>query len=104
MCAALPGVDERPSFRLHSWTQAAAVASINALPTELWSPKLATSVEEADECAMCMEPFFEGVKVKVLRCKHYFHAKCIDEWFLHGQQDKSRTCPLCSANPIVSAG
>ncbi|XP_042976937.1 RING-H2 finger protein ATL52-like [Carya illinoinensis] len=45
------------------------------------------------ECAVCLSGFEEGEELrKLLRCKHSFHAPCIDMW-LHSHSD----CPLCRA-------
>ncbi|KAK3213448.1 hypothetical protein Dsin_018154 [Dipteronia sinensis] len=50
--------------------------------------------EDSDyECAVCLSVFEEGEEVKQLpRCKHSFHAPCIDMW-LYSHSD----CPLCRA-------
>ncbi|CAI9765957.1 unnamed protein product [Fraxinus pennsylvanica] len=43
------------------------------------------------ECVVCLSVFEEGEEVrKLLRCKHSFHAPCIDMW-LYSHSD----CPLC---------
>ena len=45
------------------------------------------------ECAVCLSVFEEGEEVRKLpRCKHSFHALCIDMW-LYSHSD----CPLCRA-------
>ncbi|KAE7998487.1 hypothetical protein FH972_003029 [Carpinus fangiana] len=50
-----------------------------------------------DECAVCLSVFEEGEEVRTLpRCKHSFHAPCIDMW-LYSHSD----CPLCRA-PVGS--
>ena len=41
--------------------------------------------------------------MRLLPCSHYFHVKCIDEWFFKAQKQKPRTCPLCNANPLGPA-
>ncbi|XP_057725099.1 E3 ubiquitin-protein ligase EL5-like [Arachis stenosperma] len=44
-----------------------------------------------DECPVCLSVFEEGEEVRKLpRCKHSFHAQCIDMW-LHSHFD----CPVC---------
>nr|POF11028.1 ring-h2 finger protein atl52 [Quercus suber] len=49
------------------------------------------------ECAVCLSVFEEGEEVRKLpRCKHSFHALCIDMW-LYSHFD----CPLCRA-PVGS--
>ncbi|KAL3535552.1 hypothetical protein ACH5RR_004013 [Cinchona calisaya] len=43
------------------------------------------------ECAVCLSVFEEDEEVRQLpRCKHSFHASCIDKW-LYSHLD----CPLC---------
>ncbi|XWS70072.1 hypothetical protein CRYUN_Cryun03dG0017600 [Craigia yunnanensis] len=46
------------------------------------------------ECAVCLSVFEDGEEVRQLpRCKHSFHAPCIDMW-LYSHFD----CPLCRAS------
>ncbi|MED6173977.1 hypothetical protein PIB30_064683 [Stylosanthes scabra] len=46
---------------------------------------------DSDECAVCLSVFEEGEEVRKLpRCKHSFHALCIDMW-LYSHFD----CPVC---------
>ncbi|KHN17708.1 RING-H2 finger protein ATL54 [Glycine soja] len=43
------------------------------------------------ECPVCLSGFEEGEEVRKLpRCKHWFHAPCIDMW-LYSHLD----CPIC---------
>uniref|UniRef100_A0A5B6YS38 Putative RING/U-box superfamily protein n=1 Tax=Davidia involucrata TaxID=16924 RepID=A0A5B6YS38_DAVIN len=45
------------------------------------------------ECPVCLSVFEEGEEIRQLpRCKHSFHAPCIDMW-LYSHFD----CPLCRA-------
>ena len=37
--------------------------------------------------------------MRLLPCKHYFHAACIDRWFA-AREYQQRTCPLCKADPL----
>ncbi|KAK9275368.1 hypothetical protein L1049_022632 [Liquidambar formosana] len=49
------------------------------------------------ECAVCLSVFEDGEDVRKLpRCKHSFHAPCIDMW-LYSHSD----CPLCRAHVEV---
>lgn len=45
------------------------------------------------ECNICLVPFEDGDKIKMLQCLHTFHSKCIGEW-LH----KKSICPECNFN------
>ncbi|RWS22466.1 RING finger domain containing protein-like protein [Leptotrombidium deliense] len=34
-------------------------------------------------CAICLESFITNDCLKILKCNHYFHEKCIDVWLLN---------------------
>ena len=44
-----------------------------------------------DPCAICLEEYEVGDRLRELPCKHFFHSHCIDPWFkdIHG------ICPVC---------
>ena len=46
-----------------------------------------------NECTICLENFNENEILYELKCKHYYHKTCIDDWL-----SKKRTCPLCRLN------
>ncbi|GJZ69438.1 RING-H2 finger protein ATL52-like protein [Tanacetum coccineum] len=61
-----------------------------------------------NECAVCLGDLEDGDMVRLLPiCKHLFHVKCIDEWFVGhtscpvcrvpvvGPDDEIRGCPVC---------
>lgn len=52
-----------------------------------------TEDEEDDEpiCAICLEGFEEGQRVRILECTHMYHAACIDPWLTQS----SNCCPIC---------
>ena len=47
--------------------------------------------ESEKECNICLSQFQGGDNVRILPCRHEFHATCIDKWLLEVQ----RTCPCC---------
>ena len=47
--------------------------------------------EDEKECAVCLSQFANGDLVRLLPCRHEFHAHCIDKWLL----EKDRRCPCC---------
>ncbi|KAI0354870.1 hypothetical protein OH77DRAFT_1425459 [Trametes cingulata] len=51
-------------------------------------------VEQQVECAICLEMFVKGDRVRVLPCYHLFHIAEIDEWLIH----KKKLCPICKAD------
>lgn len=48
-------------------------------------------MKKTGECSICLESFKEGDLVKVTRCNHSFHSKCIDPWLTN----YSTLCPVC---------
>ncbi|KAK7257662.1 hypothetical protein RIF29_31802 [Crotalaria pallida] len=51
---------------------------------------------KVDDCAICLEEFREGEKVKmIVYCNHVFHPHCIDTWLA-----KHVTCPICRCNKL----
>jgi hypothetical protein len=44
-----------------------------------------------DACAICLDDYGVGDKLRCLPCSHAFHAKCIAKWLI----ERSATCPLC---------
>ena len=61
---------------------------------QLRSRRYKTSRERDTTCAICVEDFQNGERVKELPCKHIFHPICVDEWL----NNHSSLCPLCKAN------
>nr|GMC54633.1 E3 ubiquitin-protein ligase RNF13-like [Ipomoea batatas] len=54
----------------------------------------------APECAICLSEFVEGeVGRELERCRHVFHAGCVEKWLLHGEGHGS--CPLCRTPVVV---
>jgi hypothetical protein len=46
--------------------------------------------EIPDRCIICMDSFERDELLHLLKCNHYFHAKCIRRWL-----KKNNTCPHC---------
>lgn len=47
--------------------------------------------DENKRCAICIDDYTYGSKIKFLPCKHHFHMNCIDEWF-----NVRDSCPMCN--------
>jgi hypothetical protein len=76
-----------------------------AQPTEGSSPH--TSEEEyltLDDpqdavCAICLCDYEDDEELRKMKCGHYFHKDCVDEWL-----KLNRNCPLCKRDIEESAG
>ncbi|KAF8507378.1 hypothetical protein BU17DRAFT_57471 [Hysterangium stoloniferum] len=47
--------------------------------------------EKQVECAICLEDFVTGDKVRVLPCRHIFHMTEVDDWLIR----RKKLCPIC---------
>lgn len=54
--------------------------------------------EEDDLCPICFEELQDGDILRVLPCKHKFHALCVDAWLLNS----SSLCPLCRVDLSIA--
>lgn len=50
------------------------------------------TLEGTDKCVICLDDYKPIDAMKLLKCGHYFHEKCIKEW-----EKKQKKCPTCKA-------
>ncbi|GJQ12097.1 hypothetical protein GpartN1_g3888.t1 [Galdieria partita] len=47
-------------------------------------------------CSICIEDIKKGKKLRLLRCKHAFHARCVERWLMSANR-----CPLCNQVAVI---
>ncbi|XP_057503188.1 receptor homology region, transmembrane domain- and RING domain-containing protein 2 [Actinidia eriantha] len=51
-------------------------------------------------CAICLEDYSVGEKLRILPCRHKFHALCVDAWLTTWRT----FCPVCKRDARTSTG
>ncbi|GJJ15819.1 hypothetical protein Clacol_010097 [Clathrus columnatus] len=96
----LNGVKERQEQRpteINSESSAIPSAPFSSSPPSPPSPppqhvtQTKKWFERQVECAICLEDFVKGDKVRVLPCRHIFHMEEVDDWLIH----RKKLCPIC---------
>lgn len=77
----------RASMRLLQESSGLSNDEIKALPIVIVNQKDVTSSET---CAICLEEYVPGDKLRILPCNHRFHVPCIDNWL-----NRKPFCPIC---------
>lgn len=61
---------------------------LKALPVSVFNRKDNANPET---CAICLEEYVSGDKLRILPCSHEFHIPCIDQWLT----TRRPFCPIC---------
>mmetsp|Transcript_13215 Transcript_13215/g.38118 ORF Transcript_13215/g.38118 Transcript_13215/m.38118 type:complete len:668 (+) Transcript_13215:516-2519(+) len=81
-----------------STTTQTKIYTSSATTTSSSSSTIITPASKSNGCVICMEPFQNGDRLRVLPCDHLFHVGCIDKWLAgsHSFNDcYTNGCPTC---------
>ena len=67
---------------------------INNLEEEIYNSQIKLN-ESTNQCIICLSEFEIGEKIRHLKCNHFFHKDCIDNWL-----QLQKKCPTCNQEII----
>ncbi|XP_038976324.1 receptor homology region, transmembrane domain- and RING domain-containing protein 2-like isoform X3 [Phoenix dactylifera] len=65
--------------------------AVELLPSFTFKSSYVNSKRMAETCAICLEDYRDGERLRVLPCLHDFHAVCVDSWLTKW----GTFCPIC---------
>ncbi|XP_061946090.1 receptor homology region, transmembrane domain- and RING domain-containing protein 2-like [Populus nigra] len=72
---------------------------VKALPSLTFTSVLEDNCTSTT-CAICLEDYTVGEKLRILPCRHKFHAFCVDSWLTTWRT----FCPVCKRDARTSTG
>lgn len=81
---------ERPRASLIQEFHGMSSRLVKAMPTQIFMSVLEDNCT-SQTCAICLEDYNVGEKLRVLPCHHRFHAVCVDSWLTVWRT----FCPVC---------
>lgn len=72
---------------------------VKAMPSLIFTAVLEDNCTSAT-CAICLEDYNIGEKLRILPCGHKFHAICVDAWLTSWRT----FCPVCKRDARTSTG
>ncbi|KAK4742241.1 hypothetical protein SAY87_000242 [Trapa incisa] len=72
---------------------------VKAMPSLIFTSVLEDNCTSRT-CAICLEDYNVGEKIRILPCRHKFHAICVDLWLTSWRT----FCPVCKRDARTSTG
>lgn len=72
---------------------------VKAMPSLIFTAVVEDNCTSAT-CAICLEDYSVGERLRVLPCRHKFHAFCVDAWLTTWRT----FCPVCKRDARTSTG
>ncbi|KAI3460663.1 hypothetical protein Pfo_017326 [Paulownia fortunei] len=72
---------------------------VKAMPSLIFTAVLEDNCT-SQTCAICLEDYNVGEKLRILPCRHKFHAVCVDTWLTSWRT----FCPVCKRDARTSSG
>ncbi|GFP81297.1 receptor homology region transmembrane domain-and ring domain-containing protein 2 [Phtheirospermum japonicum] len=72
---------------------------LKAMPSLIFTAVLEDNCT-SQTCAICLEDYSVGEKLRILPCRHKFHAFCVDTWLTSWRT----FCPVCKRDARTSTG
>lgn len=72
---------------------------VKAMPSLIFTAVLDESCTSTT-CAICLEDYTVGEKLRILPCRHKFHASCVDAWLTTWRT----FCPVCKRDARTATG
>ncbi|KDP35345.1 hypothetical protein JCGZ_10986 [Jatropha curcas] len=72
---------------------------VKAMPSVIFTAVLEDNCTSRT-CAICLEDYSVGEKLRILPCRHKFHAFCVDSWLTSWRT----FCPVCKRDARTSTG
>lgn len=72
---------------------------VKAMPSLIFTAVLEDNCTSRT-CAICLEDYTVGEKLRILPCRHKFHAFCVDSWLTSWRT----FCPVCKRDARTSTG
>lgn len=72
---------------------------VRAMPSLIFTAVLEDNCTSMT-CAICLEDYCVGEKLRILPCRHKFHALCVDSWLTSWRT----FCPVCKRDARTNTG